>query len=147
MAIKGELGILSIWETSAYKPMACLTSVDFDPSVSVIESNTKCFPGVTKKYAGTFNASIGCEGEYLDTTTAGGDSAKISNDKLFLLMQNKTKVNFKLDTNSANANSVKYFGVALISGLPASFGSGDDLATFSCTLDIDGEVLLNDPLD
>lgn len=147
MAIKGELGILSIWETSAYKPVACLTSVNFNPSVSVIESNTKCYPGVTKKYAGIFNATIGCEGEYSDTTTTGGDSAKVSHDKLFLLMQNKTKVNFKLDTNSTDANSVKYFGLALITDLPADFGSGDDLATFSATLDIDGAVLTTDPLD
>jgi len=148
-AIKGELGIVYVWDeaVTSYRPFACLTSTSLSTAVSAIESNTKCFPGVTKKYAGTFNGSISLEGEYIDTTTAGGDPAKKSHDALFLLQQAKTKINFKLDTDVSNVNSVKYYGQALISDLSADFGSGDDLSTFSATLDIDGAILLTDPLD
>lgn len=145
MAQKGELGVVYIWQTNAYKPFGCLTSTSLSTTVSIIESNTKCFPGVTKKYAGTFNGSISLEGEYIDTTTAGGDTAKKSHDALFLLQQSKTVVKWKLDTNVTDVDSVKYFGDALISDLSADFGSGDDLATFSATLDIDGVVLYTDP--
>jgi len=147
MAQKGEKGIIYVWDSTAYKPLACLTSTSLSTTVSVIESNTKCFPGVTKKYAGTFNGSISLEGEYIDTTTAGGDTAKKSHDALFLLQQSKTKISWKLDTNVDNVNSAKYFGDAFISDLSADFGSGDDLATFSATLDIDGNISLSDPND
>lgn len=145
MAIKGEKGIIYIWDATAYKPFACLTSTSLSTTVSIIESNTKCFQGVTKKTAGTFNGSLSLEGEYIDTTTAGGDIAKKSHDALFLLQQSKTKIEWKLDTNIDNANSVKYYGDAFISDLSADFGSGDDLATFSATLDVDGAILLTDP--
>lgn len=149
MAQKGELGIIYIYDvtSTSYKPIACLTSTSLSSTVSVIESTTKCFPGVTKKTAGTFNGSISLEGEYIDTTTAGGDTAKKSHDALFLLQQAKTKINWKLDTNVSVNTSTKYFGEAFISDLSADFGSGDDLATFSATFDVDGAILLTDPLD
>lgn len=145
MAIKGEKGIVYIWDATAYKPFACLTSTSLSTTVSIIESNTKCYPGITKKTAGTFNGSLSLEGEYIDTTTAGGDTAKKSHDALFLLQQAKTKISWKLETNIDDANSVKYYGDAFISDLSADFGSGDDLATFSATLDVDGDILLTDP--
>ena len=145
MAKKGENSIVYIYVGVAYKPIACLTSNSLQSTVSIIESTTKCFPGVTKKTAGTFNASISLEGEYIDTTTAGGDTAKQSHDALFLLQQAKTIVEWKIDTDVTNATSVKYFGNALISDLNADFGSGDDLSTFSATLDVDGAVLYTDP--
>lgn len=147
MSQKGELGIVYIWNTTAYKPLGCLTSTSLSTTVSSIESNTKCHPGVTKKTAGTFNGSLSLEGEYINTTTNGGDNQKASHDALFLLQKAKTKINFKLDTNVSDATSVKYYGEAIISDLSADFGSGDDLATFSATFDIDGDILTEDPLD
>lgn len=145
MSLKGEKSIVYIWDTSAYKPIACLTSNSLQSTVSMIESTTKCFPGVTKKTPGTFNASIALDGEYIDTTTAGGDTAKASHDALFLLQQAKTIVAWKIDTNVDDATSVKYFGNAYISDLSADFGSGEDLSTFSATFDVDGAVLYADP--
>lgn len=147
MAQKGELGVVYLWVGTAYKPIACLTSTSLSTTVSIIESNTKCFPGVTKKYAGTFNGSISLEGEYIDTTTAGGDTAKESHDSMFQMQKAKETKNWKLDTNVNDSASVKYYGQAIISDLSADFGSGDDLATFSATLDIDGDILTADPLD
>ena len=47
MSIKGEVVILSIWDgTSAYEPLACLTSNSLSETVDIIESQTKCNPGV-----------------------------------------------------------------------------------------------------
>jgi hypothetical protein len=149
MAIKGENGVLFLGDlhTGSWLPVGCLTSTNLSTTVSTIESTTKCFPGVTKKTAGTFNGSLSLEGEYIDTTSVGGDDTKVSHDKLLSLQQSKIKVRWKLDTNILNANSIKYYGEAFISDLSADFGSGDDLSTFSATLDIDGAFLLTDPLD
>lgn len=145
MSIRGEKGILYLWEATVYKPLACLTSNGLSSQLSMIESTTKCFPGVVKKTPGQLNNSIEAEGEYIDTTTAGGDSAKVSHDKMFLLQQNKTLVTWKIDTNIDSATSVKYYGTGYFTDLSATFGSGDEVATFSVTIDVDGAVLLTDP--
>ena len=147
MSIRGEKGILYIWETSVYKPVACLTSNGLSSQLSMIESTTKCFPGVVKKTPGQLNNSIDAEGEYIDTTTVGGDTAKVSHDKMFLLQQNKTLVTWKIDTNIDNSTSVKYYGTGYFTDLSATFGSGDEVSTFSVTIDVDGAVLLTDPMD
>jgi hypothetical protein len=144
MAIKGESGILYIYATT-WKPVACLTSNGLSSAVSVIESQTKCFPGVVKKTAGSFSYTIDAEGEYIDTTTAGGDTAKKSHDALFLLQQAKTLVEWKLDTNITDNDSTKYFGFGLITDLQLTQGSGDEISTFTMTIDGDGAIVLTDP--
>lgn len=145
MAIKGENGMLYTYEGAAWKPVACLTSIDLSSSVSIIESNTKCYPGVTKKQPGSFSASISAEGEYIDTTTAGGDTAKVSHDKMFTDQQAKTLKEWKIDTDITDATSVKYFGSGYYTDLALTQGSGDELSTFTVTLDVDGAVLYTDP--
>jgi hypothetical protein len=143
--MKGEKGILYIYTGAAYKPVACLTSNSLNSAVSMIESQTKCYPGVIKKTPGTTSYSIDAEGEYIDTTTAGGDTAKQSHDALFLLQQAKTLIGWKIDTNIDNATSTKYYGNAYITDLSATFGAGDELSTFSATFDGDASILLTDP--
>ena len=147
MALKGENGILYIYDATIYKPVACLTSNSLNTAVSVIESQTKCFPGVVKKQAGLFSYTIDAEGEYIDTTTVGGDTAKKSHDALFLLQQTRQLVEWKIDTDITDATSVKYYGSALITDLALTQGAGDELSTFSLTLDGDGEIVLTDPND
>jgi hypothetical protein len=145
MSVRGENCILYIYETSAYKPVACLTSNGLNSQLSMIESTTKCFPGVVKKTPGQLNNSIDAEGEYIDTTTAGGDDAKVSHDKMFLLQQDKTLVTWKIDMDIDDASSVKYYGNGYFTDLSVTAGSGDEVITFSVTIDVDGAVLLTDP--
>jgi len=145
MSIKGEKGILYIYASAAWKPIACLTSNGLNTTLSMIESTTKCFPGVVKKTPGQFSYSIDAEGEYIDTTTAGGDTAKRSHDALFLLQQAKTLTQWKIDTNIDDVDSVKYFGSGYFTDLSATFPSGDEVTTFSVTIDGDGAILLEDP--
>jgi len=142
--IKGEVGILYVADGASYKPVACLTSNSLSTAVSVIESNTKCNPGITKKQAGMFSYTLEAEGEYIDTTSVGGDSTKASHDFLFELQLAKELITWKLVTGVTGAT---YYGSALISDLSLDMGSGDDLATFSLTLDGDGEIVTVDPLD
>jgi predicted secreted protein len=140
--IKGEVGILYVHDGEDYRPVACLTSNSLSTAVSVIESNTKCNPGVTKKQAGMFSYTLEAEGEYIDTTSVGGDDTKASHDYLFDLQLAKDLITWKLVTGVTGAT---YYGSALISDLSLDMGSGDDLATFSLTLDGDGEVTTTDP--
>lgn len=142
--IKGEVGILYVHDGTNYRPVACLTSNSLSTAVSVIESNTKCYPGVTKKQGGIFSYTLDAEGEYIDTTSIGGDTAKASHDYLFTKQVDKALINWKLDTGVSGA---VYYGSALISDLSLDMGSGDDLATFSMTLDGDGVIAVVDPLD
>jgi hypothetical protein len=140
--IKGEVGILYVHDDTIYRPVACLTSNSLSTAVSVIESNTKCFPGVTKKQGGMFSYTLEAEGEYIDTTSVGGEVTKASHD--FLLDKQKLKglITWKLVTGVTGAT---YYGQALISDLSLEQGAGDELSTFSLTLDGDGAIVEVDP--
>lgn len=147
MKIKGESGIVYIWDTTVWKPLACLTSTGLSSQLSIIESSTKCDPGVVTKTPSQLNNSISAEGEFIDTTSIGGEVAKVSHDKLFLIQQAKTRVEFKYDSNVAESTSAKYFGFGYFTDLTLDQGSGDDISTFSVTLDVDGSITLTDPHD
>jgi len=140
--IKGELGLLYIHDGSIYRPIACLTSNSFNPAVSVIESMTKCNPGVVIKQAGMFSYTIDAEGEYIDTTSVGGEDTKASHDYLFGIMVAKTAITWKLDSGVTDA---VYYGSAIITDLPLTQGAGDELSTFSITLEGSGSVVTTDP--
>ena len=145
--IKGENGVLFIAEDEAWLPIACLTSNSLASTVAEITRQTKCAPGVTEKSAGSFNYTLSAEGEYIDTTTAGGDDTKVSHDKLLALQQARLLVQWKLDTNITDATSTKYYGTALITDLNLDQAAGDALSTFSATLSGNGSISLTDPLD
>lgn len=145
MAIKGENGILYIWGGASYKPVACLTSNSLNTAVSIIESRTKCDPGVVKKTAGVFSYTIDAEGEYIDTTSVGGDNTKDSHDALLVLQQARALITWKINTDVTDAGSIKYYGHALITDLKLTQGSGDEVSTFTATLDGDGAISQTDP--
>lgn len=145
-ALKGENAIIFIADNNTWKPIACLTSNSLSTTVDEIERRTKCAPGVVEKSAGDFNYTISAEGEYIDTTTVGGDTAKKSHDALLALQVQRQLVTWKLDTDITDATSVKYYGSALITDLSADFAAGSAVATFSATLSGNGAIALTDPL-
>jgi TP901-1 family phage major tail protein len=142
--IKGENGILFLYLDDAWKPIACLTSNSLSTTVEVIERQTKCAPGVTEKSAGVFNYTLSAEGEYIDTTSVGGDDEKASHDKLLALQTTRELQTWKLDTDMSNENSVKYYGTALITDLSLDQAVNEN-STFSATLDGNGAILTTDP--
>lgn len=141
--IHGNEGILSVWDAAAtaYKPVACLTSNSLSTSLSVIESNTKCDPGNTVRRADQFSYEISADGEYIDTTSVGGDSAKASHDWLLELQMAKTNVDWKLDTGLADT---VYYGSAILGDLNLDQPS-DANSTFSASLSGSGAIVLTDP--
>ena len=140
--IKGEVGILYVHDGTIYRPVACLTSNSLSSTVSVIESQTKCYPGVTKKQAGISSYTIDAEGEYIDTTSVGGEATKASHDYLLTKQLAKLPITWKLYTGVTGAI---YYGSAILSDLSLDQGAGDEISTFSVTLDGDGAIATVDP--
>jgi predicted secreted protein len=142
--IRGENGVIFLYLDEAWKPIACLTSNSLSTTVEVIERQTKCAPGVTEKSAGVFNYNLSLEGEYIDTTTEGGDDTKASHDALLALQISRELQTWKLDTNMADPDSVKYYGTALITDLSLDQAVNEN-STFSATLDGNGAIETTDP--
>ena len=142
LPIKGEVGILYVHDGTIYRPVACLTSNSLSSAVSIIESQTKCFPGVVKKQAGVFSYTIDAEGEYIDTTSIGGETTKASHDYLFTKMVSKLPITWKLDTGVTGA---VYYGTGIIVDLPLDQGAGDELSTFSLSIQGSGAIATVDP--
>ncbi len=148
--IKGDEAILYVYDTltTAYKPVACLTSNSLSTTLGIIETQTKCDPGETIKGAGSFNYNLSLEGNYIDTTSVGGDTAKASHDYLLILQQNQATgsqgfITWRLGTGLADTPF--YYGFAIISELEADFPTGDEFSTFSSTFEGSGAVLTTDP--
>lgn len=142
--INGDAIILSIWDdTSAYLPIACLTSNELSPTVNVIESQTKCDPGQIVRDYGSASYELSFEGRYIDTTSATGDNTKASHDFLFALQQAKKKVTWRMDTGLADIPY--YYGTALITDLPMTAPAGDELVDFSGTFLGSGAIVETDP--
>lgn len=138
--IKGDDVILSIWDSSAYKPVGCLTSNDISFTRNVIEAQTKCEPGLIVKQAGSTSSEISFEATYIVT-----DAAKTSFNELldFINVANGTTQTWKM--TSAQSSPVAYYGTAILSDLSLSSAAGDEFATFSGSLSNSGLIVTVDP--
>lgn len=133
--VKGDLFMLHMWDGLGYRPIACITSNDLSSSAEVTESKNKCQPGVISTEYGAVNKSLSIEGEFIDTTSAGGDSTKASFDFMEGKQDAKEKVDVKIDLGLEDSSS-KY-AKAIVSDLSLT-GPAGEIATFSATLNIDG---------
>ena len=141
--IKGQTLILHVWDgTSAYRPIACLTSSNFSASVDANEVETMCDPGNVVKEYGSSSYTLSCEGVYIDTTSVGGETTKASHDYLLGLIANKTQRTFQLDTGLAD--TPQYWFEGLITDLELSGEAGQN-ATFSATIEVNGGYVTADP--
>lgn len=139
--IKGENLILYVYDDTIYRPIACLTSNSLSETQNIIESQTKCDPGVVIKSPGSYSYELSAEGEYIDTTSATGAITKASHDYLHSVFG--TLVTWKLATGLTDTPF--YYGTAIINDLSGDFAAGDDLATFSCSLSGSGSIVEVDP--
>lgn len=144
--IKGEGLILFVYDEngSAYRPVACLTSNSLNQTRNIIESQTKCEPGVTTKTAGTANYTITAEGEYIDTTSDGGAVTKASHDYLMATFMNTGDL-FTWKMGTGLADTTDYYGTAVMTDLSLTADTGDAVTTFSVTLDGSGAIVTVDP--
>ena len=70
-----------------------------------------------------------------DTTSAGGDNTKDSHDAIVGTSASKRINHLKINTNITDATSIKSYGQALIIDLKFTQGSGDEVFTFTASLD------------
>jgi len=145
--IKGEGLILYVHDGDLYRPVACLTSNSLDTELGIIESQTKCAPGVIEKQAGVFSYTLTADAIAIDTTSVGGDDTKASHDYLLSVQQSKTTVNWKMDSGSGTGGTaLAYYGTGIITSLGLEAPTGDEFATFSLTIDGSGAIVTTDPL-
>lgn len=142
--IKGDNIILYVHDGSIYRPIACLTSNSLSQTVNVIESQTKCDPGVVIKGPGSMTYEISYEGMYIDTTSAGAEVTKASHDYIKTQLELLGTVTWKMSTGLAD--TTHYYGTGILSALDSDSPSGDELATFSGTIAGSGSIVTIDPI-
>jgi predicted secreted protein len=137
--IKGEDLILSVWTGAAYLPIACLTSNSINIAKSIIETSTKCDPGVVVRASGTKSYEIPFEGIFIDTTSSvAGDLTKVSHDSLLALFDTDDEQDWRMDTGLAD--NPYYFGAGIFAQLDMTAGSGDEFVTFSGSISGSGAI-------
>ncbi len=130
--IQGHAIVLYINDSDTWKPIACLTETTWSIDGEILESNTKCDPGVTIKTPGTVSHSFDFDGEYFDSTSVSGETTKASHDHMVGVTN--IKKSYRLSTGLAD-NAFQYFD-GILSSLELSSPS-DDKATFSGTIEAD----------
>ena len=141
--IKGDVNILYVHDDTIWRPVACLTANSLSQTRNIIESQTKCEPGVVQKDSGSLAYEISAEGKYIDTTSVGSEITKASHDYLFGLMNAGTSFYWKLDTGLTDTTA--YYGTAILGDLSWDAAAGDEHATFSATLAGSGSIVTTDP--
>lgn len=141
--IKGDALILYVHDGTVYRPIACLTSNSLSQTRGIIETQTKCDPGVIQRASGVLSYEISCEGNYIDTTSVGSEITKASHDYLKGVIEAGTAVTWKMDTGLTDTDA--YFGTAIMTDLGADAPTGDEFATFSATLSGSGSIVTVDP--
>jgi len=137
--IKGDAVLLSIYDTTAYEPIACLTSNSIDESVANEEVQTKCDPGNVVQTAGAYSYEISGDGLYIDESV---DTAKQSHAKLKALLRAKTVLTWKMDTGLSG--SVAEYGTGILTSVSLSANAGEN-ANFTFTILGRGTISATDP--
>ena len=141
--IKGDDIILYVHDGSIYRPAACLTSNSLSQTRNIIESQTKCDPGLVIKDAGSLTYEISFEGQYIDTTSSGAEVTRASHDYIMGLMNSGEKVTWKMDTGLTD--TAEYYGEGVLADLSLDASAGDELASFSGSLSGSGAIVTTDP--
>lgn len=132
--VKGHTGLLSVYDTAAYKPIVCLTSTSMSSVLRLIDKVNYCTEGETIRTIDGIDRTVSFDAEVM---TIGTPTTNASYAELLDLQgQEQT---FKLE----GRGDAQYFK-AVISDLSDTFpGEGD--ATFSGTLTINGDISETDP--
>lgn len=136
--VKGYTGILSIKDASAYKPLVCLTSTSVERSAETSDMVNYCTQGETVTQIDGITRSVSFDAEIVDETDLGSDAGY---SDLVAIMETKEEHNFKIEGRDGSQ-----FFKATITSLSDTF-PGDGVATFSGTLNVNGEFLATDPTE
>lgn len=132
--VKGHTGLLSVYVTSAYKPIVCLTSTSMSSVLRLIEKVNYCTEGETVQTIDGIDRTVSFDAEVM--TIDGTTDASLSE----IMGLQGSEQTFKLE---GRGSAPQYFA-AVISNLDDSYAAGED-ATFSGTLTINGDIVTSDP--
>jgi Phage major tail protein 2. len=141
--IKGEDLILYVHDGTLYRPVVCLNSNSMNIERAVIESQTKCAPGVVERQAGMLSYTIEADAIAVDTTAITGDDTKASHDYFFDIINAGENVNWKMDSGSGD---LKYYGNGILTTLDFEAPAGDEFANFTISIQGSGAIVKTDPL-
>ena len=132
--VKGYTGLLSVYDSAAYKPIVCLTSTSMSSVLRLIEKVNYCTQGETIRTIDGIDRTVSFDAEVM-TVDVGATNASYAE----LLDLQGAEQSFKLE-----GRGTEQFFKAVISDLSDTFpGEGD--ATFSGTLTINGDISDTDP--
>jgi len=131
--LEGDEDIISIWVTTEYVPIGCLTSNGLSESIAMRETVTKCDPGETIVKPGASTASISFDG--IATT----DSGVLSWAGLKTLHRAKTMVTWRVGKAAAYD-----YGTGYIESLDKEASAGEDV-TFTGSIKVSGAIVTVDP--
>ena len=132
--VKGHTGLLSVYDTTAYKPIVCLTSTSMSSVLRLIEKVNYCTQGETIRTIDGIDRTVSFDAEVMTVDTP---ATKASYAELLTLQGEEQK--FKLE-----GRGTEQFFKAVISDLSDTFPAEGD-ATFSGTLTINGDISETDP--
>ena len=132
--VKGHTGLLSVYDTTAYKPIVCLTSTSMSSVLRLIEKVNYCTQGETIRTIDGIDRTVSFDAEVMTVDTP---ATKASYAELLTLQGEEQK--FKLE-----GRGTEQFFKAVISDLSDTFPAEGD-ATFSGTLTINGDISDTDP--
>lgn len=131
--LEGDEDIISLYQTTEYVPIGCLTGNGISESVAMRETVTKCDPGVTITKPSTSSATISFDG------VASSDAGILSWDDLKTIHRGKTLVTWRLGSTGAYD-----YGEGYIESLDKTGNAGEDV-TFTGSIRVTGAIVLIDP--
>lgn len=142
--IKGRAVILSLYDTSAYMPVACLTSNGISQSQEIIEGDANKCDLEPSKSAGAYTYEVNAEGLVLDSGDSGYGT-KASYNKINTLWATARSTGATVTWKMSGVNGDEY-GTAFITSLEINADAEGD-ATFSISMNGVGEILSTDPMN
>lgn len=137
--IKGDNVLFSIYDTTAYEPIGCITSSSISESVSIDEVQTKCDPGNIVKTPNAYSYEISGDGIYIDEAV---DTGRQSHGKLKALLRAKTLITWRMSTGITSPTNE--YGTGYITALDLTGEAGTN-ATFTFTISGTGAITSTDP--
>lgn len=139
-----EAGNLSYYDGVAYKPIGCLTNTSYSAAMQYLEKVNYCTGGKTVRIPKGLERTLSVEGELIDTTSVGGNPAKVTGTEMRELQEVQGESGESNIFRLGRADAGYLYFEATISQYDDSFPSGEQ-ATFSMGLDIKDKPSKIDP--
>lgn len=94
--INGTYRILFIKWDDDFLPIGCLTSDSFEESVDMLDTTTRDNQGWKTSTPTNQSYNISFDGVLINSNFTGGDTSKVSYDRLRVLKRNRTLIDWKI---------------------------------------------------